>query len=373
MAMSRFITGFAASAAMVVGTSSATWAIDFTVDPAAPWLGFMNWFDTPENGGAYVGGSPWGTADLTATFAGANLTLGPNSVNDPNPYWYVGGGGPGALGNKIMDANMYVEPAGSLPGQTVTFSGNVLSNTFASGYTAVAFIKDFAPDFSSFVGTTVPLTPGNFTLTLNTINDPARHVQYGFTVNGRNVWVTDRAPIGTAVVTAFVPSTPGDFDNDGDLDAADIDTLLRATSGAVPPADAKFDLNSSGTVVTAVGAAGSDSDYWVQTLKQTRYGDADLNANVNFNDLLVLAQNYNTGSSPSWSLGNFNGNESVGFDDLLLLAQNYNFGVALSGDEMGLLVGSGIADDWALAQSLVPEPTSLSLLAGLALVTRRRR
>ena len=86
-----------------------------TVDPAASWQGFMNVSEIPSHGGGYAFGSGWGTADLTAVFSGPVLTLGPNTVNDPNPYWYTPSGGPGAMGNKIMDASMYVEkPAGTI-------------------------------------------------------------------------------------------------------------------------------------------------------------------------------------------------------------------------------------------------------------------
>ena len=174
-----------------------------TVDPGASWIGFMNVFEIPQNGGGYVFGSSWGTADLTATFSGPVLTLGPNTINDPNPFWYTPAGGPGAVGNKTMDANMYVEPAGSLPGQTVTFTGTVLANTLVgnvnqlgNGWTSVAFIKDFAPDYSSSVSLTVALTPGPFSISLATINDPARHVQYGFETIGPDVWATDVGPYG---------------------------------------------------------------------------------------------------------------------------------------------------------------------------------
>lgn len=182
-----------------------------TVDPGANWLGFMNVFELPENGGGFVFGSGWGTADLVATFSGSVLTLAPNTIGDPNEFWYqcVGGatppncGGPGAPGNKIMEANMYVEETGPLSGMTVTFRGEVLSNTLTQAHNAVAFIKDFAPDYSSNVTVTVPLTPGPFSVSLATINDPARHVQYGFATTGVNVWVTDVEPFGSVQVTAI--------------------------------------------------------------------------------------------------------------------------------------------------------------------------
>lgn len=188
-----------------------------TVNSSAPWLGYMNVFNKPQDGGAYQFGSPWGTADLNAVFTTFGLELSPNTIGDPNPYWYTPSGGPGAVGNKTMDASMYVE-IGSLPGRKLIFSGTVLTNTLVSpsntnaignGWTSVAFIKDFAPDYSSVNAVTVPLTPGPFSLQLNTINDPARHVQYGFQTVGPNVWVTDAPAFGKVVIgnAGFLPTT----------------------------------------------------------------------------------------------------------------------------------------------------------------------
>ena len=191
------------SAALFLGAASSLRA-DTTVgvDPGASWLGFMNVFELPVNGGGYVFGSGWGTADLRATFAGPILTLAPNTINDPATFWYIGGGGPGAPGNKFMDANFYQESTGVLNGQTLTFTGNVLANSLTSAHTAVAFIKDFAPDYSSSVGTTIPLTPGVFSFSQLLINDPGRHVQFGFEMIGVDVWATDVAPFGQVDVTA---------------------------------------------------------------------------------------------------------------------------------------------------------------------------
>ncbi len=199
-------------AAVLVTASAlaASAAVTVTVNPSATWLGYMNVSNRPIDGGAFQFGGSWGTADLNASFSGPVLTLSPNTIGDPNPYWYVGGGAPGSPGNKIMEANMYVESNGPLSGQAVTFTGEVLSNTLTSAHTSIAFIKDFAPDYSSFVAQTVALTPGIFSITLNTIADPNRHVQYGFITTGVNVWTTDVAPFGNASVTA-VPETSGAF------------------------------------------------------------------------------------------------------------------------------------------------------------------
>lgn len=196
-----------------------------TVNSSSSWSGYMNVFNKPQDGGGYQFGSPWGTADLCAVFNSSGLVLSPNVIGDPNAYWYTPSGGPGSVGNKTMDASMYVE-IGALPGRKLIFSGNVLSNTLVSasntnaignGWTSVAFIKDFAPDYSSFNVSTQALTgTGAFSIQLNTVNDPARHVQYGFETVGPNVWVTDVAPFGNIVIgnagtfpTSITPSLSG--------------------------------------------------------------------------------------------------------------------------------------------------------------------
>jgi hypothetical protein len=199
----------------LMATPSNVRAATVSVDPVAPWQGFMNVFEIPQNGGAYSFGSSWGTADLTATFSGPVLTLGPNTINDPNPFWYSPSGGPGAIGNKTMDANMYVETTGVFTGQSLTFTGDVLANTLVghvnqlgNGWTSEAFIKDFAPDYSSSVSVTAPLVNGIFNISLSTINDPARHIQYGFETIGPDVWSTDVGPYGNIQIIG-VPEPSG--------------------------------------------------------------------------------------------------------------------------------------------------------------------
>ncbi len=65
-------------------------------DGSSPWQGFMNVFELPLHGGGYVFGSSWGVADLTANFDDVNhkLSIGPNTIGDPNPFWYTPSGGP---------------------------------------------------------------------------------------------------------------------------------------------------------------------------------------------------------------------------------------------------------------------------------------
>jgi hypothetical protein len=211
--MKSFLKTLAISSFSLLALTSVN-AATVTVNPAAAWQGFMNVFETPQHGGAFVFGQGWGTADLPATFSGPTLTLAPNTINDPNAFWYSPSGGPGAVGNKSMDANMYVETTGLYTGQTLTFTGNVLANTLfghvnqiGNGWTSVAFIKDFAPDYSSSVSITAPLVNGVFSISLPTVNDPGRHIQYGFETIGPDVWSTDVGPYGNIQITAVPEPT----------------------------------------------------------------------------------------------------------------------------------------------------------------------
>lgn len=183
---------------LILGAGMAHAQLNVTVDPAAINLGFMNVFLLPADGGGFEFGSVWGFADLTAVYDGNILTLGPNTIGDPAEYWYIGGGGPGAPGNKIMEANSYAQLDGGLGGQTVTFSGTVTDYSLTDAHMVRVFIKDFAPDFSSFVESAAVLSAeGAFNISLATIDDDARHVQWGFQMIGVNVWATDVGPFGT--------------------------------------------------------------------------------------------------------------------------------------------------------------------------------
>lgn len=201
---------------VVIGMGTAQAQVNVTVDPATMINGYMNVYNlpAPDGDGSFQFASSWGLPDLTAVWSMDEITLGPNSIGDINEYWYqcVEGytapdcGGPGAPGNKIMEANCYAEETGPLAGQTVVFSGIVQDFSLTGAHVVIAFIKDFAPDFSSFNQEYVVLdAAGPFSFSLDTVNDPGRHVQWGFQMTGVNVWVTDVAPFGSITIGPFAP------------------------------------------------------------------------------------------------------------------------------------------------------------------------
>jgi hypothetical protein len=217
ISFSRIVRSFAVAVIASLAVVASALAADVTIDSATMTNGYMNVSELPSNGGAFVFGSGWGVADLNSSFPNSStVTFWPNTITDPNPFWYTPSGGPGSTGNKIMEANLYAQPAdGTLTNQTVRFQGNVSSFTLQTGtnpntdYTFKAFIRDFAPDYSSVVEQSVPISStGAFDFSLATINDPARHVQYGLQMKGANVWITDVGPKGSVTVNAVPePST----------------------------------------------------------------------------------------------------------------------------------------------------------------------
>jgi hypothetical protein len=183
-------------------------AVTVTVDPGATWLGFMNVFETPANGGGFAFNGPWGTADLNATFSGPVLTLSPNtSISRDVPlsdaFWWNPDGSP----NKNMAASMYVQD-NSLAGQIVNFTGNVLTNSLVNPYTSIAFIKEFDAGFNLVSSVSGPLTAGVFAISLATTTGV--NIQYGFETVGPNARneLGQAAALGSVQITA-IPEPSG--------------------------------------------------------------------------------------------------------------------------------------------------------------------
>ena len=148
--------------------------------------------------------------------------------------------------------------------------------------------------------------------------------------------------------------------------------------GASPKAALLAKLNNGKLVGTAAPSRGigysitPGIDGGTFRVVYTVPGDADLNKTVEFQDLVSLAQNYN-GVGKVYAEGDFNYDETVGFADLVILAQNYNLSASTE-DLIAAGLSADFAADWALAQSMVPEPTTLAALAGvIGVATRRRR
>jgi autotransporter-associated beta strand protein len=127
-----------------------------------------------------------------------------------------------------------------------------------------------------------------------------------------------------------------------------------------------------------LGASGGDfmgtaADASSVLARYTLLGDATLDGTVDFNDLVKLAQDYNTtvpAGESGWYHGDFNYDDKVDFNDLVKLAQNYNGSLPVAVTSPS---GAIFNDELARALASVPEPSLLGLLGTLLVARRRRR
>lgn len=143
----------------------------------------------------------------------------------------------------------------------------------------------------------------------------------------------------------------GDFNGNGVLDAADIDSLTQASAAGTNVAS--FDLSGDAKV------DGTDINRWVRDLKRSWIGDANLDGQFNSSDLVTLfaAGTYENGSAAKWTTGDFTGD-----------------GLFTTSDLVAALSDGGYEQGARTAVSAVPEPASATLLLiGSLLAVRRRR
>jgi hypothetical protein len=112
-------------------------------------------------------------------------------------------------------------------------------------------------------------------------------------------------------------------------------------------------------------------------VKYTLLGDANLDGLVNAADFTILAANFNQPVT-SWDQGDFNYDGLVNAADFTDLAANFNqpvSGAAVSAGDVAALDAFATANGLSLPTSSVPEPatTGLVALAGLGMLSRRRR
>jgi hypothetical protein len=235
---------------------------------------------------------------------------------------------------------------------TLTLSGDTTSPTAAVTKSGTGQLKLKNARYQSLA-----VTQGNVQLLASASTTDGNRVESLQISNGATLDLTNR-PLAIDYATVSPIATVR-----SDLLAGRLTSSLSTASRAVGYGEASvLGLASFGGVSLTGNAV---------VMRLTLKGDADLNLSVGFSDLVLLAQHYNQVNQP-WTGGDFDYDGAVGFSDLVSLAQNYNGTFSL--DELGELAGgSDFAADWALAQSLVPEPSSLVAIAAAGLVVRRRR
>jgi hypothetical protein len=157
----------------------------------------------------------------------------------------------------------------------------------------------------------------------------------------------------------WISTLTGDFNNDGSVNADDIDLLYANRGGSVD----LYDLNDDGAVTNA------DVDHLLTNILNRRYGDSNLDGSVDTLDLLAFRANLGL-SGAGWAKGNFTGDGTVDTADLSILRTNLGLappgfgGAPASSTGLNLdVTGDGL--------SSVPEPSSLALLALVGMTALR--
>ena len=116
---------------------------------------------------------------------------------------------------------------------------------------------------------------------------------------------------GGVLGVANKPLAPGDLDGNGVLDAADIDLLSQAVRDG--SSDPLYDLNQDQHVDQL------DRRKWVNELKYTYFGDANLNGEFTSSDMVhVFAPGkYETGQPAGWEDGDWDGDMVFGSSDMV--------------------------------------------------------
>ncbi|HEY9172172.1 MAG TPA: immunoglobulin domain-containing protein [Verrucomicrobiae bacterium] len=171
------------------------------MDSTKPWEGYMNVYDYDGFGqGGYLWGSGWGLAALQGSIDANQVTLQPcvNVWNVNDPYWVNTNTTP-FTGAKWMEANFFVNVVSGFGGQEVTFTGEVLTNTLVSPYTAVAVVKEFRSGYA-FVGmSTEPLVEGS-PFTVTRMIGEGNIAQYGFILTGPDADPLTVASLGLVAI-----------------------------------------------------------------------------------------------------------------------------------------------------------------------------
>ena len=106
----------------------------------------------------------------------------------------------------------------------------------------------------------------------------------------------------------------GDTDQDGDIDADDIDFLFANLGSSLP----QFDIDQDGG-----NADNDDVTELVEVILGTVFGDANLDGKVDGVDFSALSENiFGPGG---WADGNFNGDSIIDFLDFSFLSENFGF------------------------------------------------
>jgi probable HAF family extracellular repeat protein len=355
-----YASGISADGSVVVGQSNSASGYE-----AFRWTsggGMVGLGDLP--GGEFLSGASAVSADGSVIVGGGNSASGPEAVR------WTSGGGTQRLWDVLLAQGVNPAAGGwsSLNVATgVSADGNTIIGSGTRNGNPEAFIAvvSVIPDTKTYVGP----NGGNWSTAANwspsgvpTASDQvliaggsAVNLGSSATVAGLTLTGGASLTVGAAgdrvfrTTTLAITGGSGLNLNDNDLIVdytgatllSQIAAQLAAGRGPTPAGIYSPQARASGGAFALGVAEASDVlalagsrtgafaaqvvDATTVLVKYTRVGDADLDGQVDFADLVRLAQHYNEPlGGGTWAKGDFDHDAAVSFADLVLLAQHYN-------------------------------------------------
>lgn len=334
------------------------------VDADGSWSNTANW----QNGTSPDGEGR--TAEFGSVITAARVVTvdSPQTVGRlrfDSPFGYtLAGSSALTLDNLSSDARIDVVSGNHTISAPVALASSIVVETAAGAALSLTSPID-APTHGLTKAGAGTLTLGPAVLASLAVNDGTLALT-GTTVSGSTTIAGGAVlDLGDAVVIEdYAASDPSPI---AEVVAAILDGRL-VSSAATAGTGIGFAEASALGLTSYAGHTLADSTAVIVRL--TLLGDTNLDGDVEFADLLAVAQNYDA-TGTTWNRGDFDYDGTTGFSDLLVLAQNFGSAALQS-----ISIDNGSAQfmiDLAHAKSLVPEPATLGLLLGTAVVAMARR
>ena len=353
------------------------------------WNLLSNWSGVVPNG---VGAEAdfFGAATSNSTvYTDSAITVGTINFNNANLYEITGTGSL-TLQASTGDAEVIVQQGT----QEINIPTTVASNTVFNVATGATLI--IANPLTIDSGKSVS-SSGNGTVNYESIVTVQSNASIDF-ANSTKAYMLSVASSGKASITSStgnVVVTVDNLVNSGTVDVANNELVVNYAGGGDPIASIRAEL-ASGYAGGAWNGPGIDSSVAAINhlsyglgyadsadpgnpaglasgtieIKYTLLGDANLNGTVDGTDFGILAANFNKGVT-GWDQGDFNYDNVVDGTDFGLMAANFNKGA--SGAAAWQAVVAFAAANGLLADVPEPATTSLAILAGMGVLSARRR